>query len=43
MSGQQPGLCCSPLYIIYKAIGTIKLAEKLSLKFPDKQFVPVFG
>lgn len=42
MSGQQPGLCCSPLYIIYKAIGTIKLAEKLSLKFPDKQFVPVF-
>lgn len=42
VTGQQVGMLSGPLYTIYKAINTIKLANELSGKFPDYKFVPVF-
>jgi bacillithiol biosynthesis cysteine-adding enzyme BshC len=42
ITGQQLGLLASPMYTIYKAISTIKLAEHLNKKQLGYMFVPVF-
>ena len=42
VTGQQLGFLSGPYYTILKAINTIQLSEKLSVKFPEYKFVPVF-
>jgi bacillithiol biosynthesis cysteine-adding enzyme BshC len=42
VTGQQVGLFGGPLYTLYKSITAVSLAQKLSMKFPGKNFVPVF-
>jgi len=42
VTGQQVGLFGGPMYTLYKAITAVLLAQKLSAKFPGKNFVPVF-
>ncbi len=41
-TGHQLCLYTGPLYFIYKILSTIKWCDELKLKFPDKNFVPVF-
>ena len=41
-TGHQLNLFTGPLYFLYKIICAINLAEELSQKFTDKNFVPVF-
>lgn len=41
-TAHQPNLMTGYLYFIYKIVHTIKLAEELNGKHPDKQFVPVY-
>ena len=41
-TGHQLNIFTGPLYVIYKIISCIKLAENLNNKFPDKKFVPVY-
>ena len=41
VTGQQVGILTGPLYTIYKAMTTVKLAQKLNEKF-DAEFVPIF-
>jgi bacillithiol biosynthesis cysteine-adding enzyme BshC len=41
-TAHQPAIFTGNLFFIYKIIHAIKLAEYLSTKFPDKQFVPVY-
>lgn len=41
-TGHQLALFTGPLYFIYKIITTIRLADELALRYPDKNFVPVF-
>lgn len=41
-TGQQVHIFLGPLYVIYKAISAIRLANKLSQLHPNKKFVPVF-
>ena len=42
VTGQQMGLFVSPLYIVYKTISAIKLADELNARQPGYCFVPVF-
>ncbi len=42
VTGQQLGLMVSPLYVIYKTLSTIKLAEKLNKEVKGYNFVPVY-
>lgn len=41
-TGQQIHTFLGPLFLLYKALSTISLANVLTSKYPDKQFVPVF-
>ncbi|MEE9409253.1 MAG: bacillithiol biosynthesis cysteine-adding enzyme BshC [Polaribacter sp.] len=41
-TGHQLNLFTGPLYFLYKIISAINLAEELSLKFPEKNFVPIY-
>ncbi len=42
VTGQQVGIFGGPAYTVFKTITTIKLAQRLKLKFPHLDFVPVF-
>ena len=42
VTGQQVGIFTGPMYTIYKAITTVKLADKLSRDYPEYKFVPIF-
>ncbi|HEX9006772.1 MAG TPA: bacillithiol biosynthesis cysteine-adding enzyme BshC [Bacteroidota bacterium] len=42
VTGQQVGVLGGPLYTVLKAITAIKLAARLKVKYPDRNFVPVF-
>ena len=41
-TGHQLNLFTGPLYFLYKIISTINLAEELSEKFPNNNFVPIY-
>jgi bacillithiol biosynthesis cysteine-adding enzyme BshC len=41
-TAHQPAIFTGNLYFIYKILHVIKIADLLSIKFPDKHFVPVF-
>ncbi|MGK0412975.1 MAG: bacillithiol biosynthesis cysteine-adding enzyme BshC [Polaribacter sp.] len=41
-TGHQLNLFTGPLYFLYKIITTINLAEELTGKFPEENFVPVY-
>ena len=41
-TGHQLNLFTGPLYFLYKIISTINLCERLSLQFPEENFVPVY-
>jgi bacillithiol biosynthesis cysteine-adding enzyme BshC len=38
----QPCLLTGPLYLVHKLMGTVRLADELSARFPDRRFVPVY-
>lgn len=42
VTGQQLGILGGPIYTIYKIITTIKLANQLSKRYDEYNFVPVF-
>lgn len=42
VTGQQIGILSGPYYTILKALNTIQLSDKLKVKFPEYNFVPVF-
>ena len=41
-TAHQPNIFTGPLYVVYKILHAIKLAETLRAKYSDKHFVPVF-
>lgn len=41
-TAHQPNIFTGQLYFIYKIVHTIKLAEELSIKFPEKKFIPIY-
>ena len=41
-TGHQLNLFTGPLYFLYKIISTIKLTEKLKIKYPTYNFVPIY-
>lgn len=41
-TGHQLSLFTGPIYFIYKILHVIRLAEELSLEYPENKFVPVF-
>ncbi|WP_299052426.1 bacillithiol biosynthesis cysteine-adding enzyme BshC [uncultured Polaribacter sp.] len=41
-TGHQLNLFTGPLYFLYKIISTINLCKELKLKFPSKNFVPIY-
>jgi bacillithiol biosynthesis cysteine-adding enzyme BshC len=42
VTGQQVGVLGGPMYTLLKAITVLKLAAKLRVKYPGRDFVPVF-
>lgn len=42
VTGQQAGVATGPLYTLYKAVGTVAMARRLSERFPEQIFVAVF-
>ena len=42
ITAHQPSLFTGPLYFIYKIVSTIHLCKRLSERYQDHQFVPVF-
>lgn len=42
VTAHQPNLFTGPLYVIYKIISALNLAESLQEKYPEQHFVPVF-
>lgn len=42
VTGHQLSLFTGPLYFIYKIVSVIRLCEDLKVKYPNKNFVPVF-
>ena len=41
-AGHQLNMYGGPLYVLYKVMDAVRLAEKLSAKYPAQNFVPVF-
>lgn len=41
-TGHQLNIMTGPLYVIYKIVSTINLANKLKLKYPKAHFIPVY-
>ncbi len=41
-TAHQPAIFTGTLYFVYKILHTIRLAQLLNTKFPEKKFVPVF-
>lgn len=41
-TAHQPNIFTGPLYFIYKIVHAIKLAEELSIEFPQKKFIPIY-
>lgn len=41
-TGHQLCVFTGPLYLIYKILTTIKLANELKIKYPENHFVPIF-
>jgi bacillithiol biosynthesis cysteine-adding enzyme BshC len=41
-TAHQPNLFTGPLYVIYKILHAIKLADTLNEKFPESHFIPVY-
>ncbi|MFZ4862411.1 bacillithiol biosynthesis cysteine-adding enzyme BshC [Sphingobacterium sp. Mn56C] len=41
-TGHQLNIFTGPLYFIFKIASTIRLAQDLKAKFPDKEFIPVY-
>lgn len=41
-TAHQPSLFLGPLYVIYKTVSVIVMAEKLNAEYPQHHFVPVF-
>jgi bacillithiol synthase len=41
-TGHQLNFFSGPLYLVYKLLSTIKLAQTLCTQFPEKHFVPVY-
>lgn len=41
-TAHQPNLFTGPLYVIYKILHAVRLADSLRERFPEKNFVPVY-
>ncbi len=41
-TGHQLNILSGPLYVFYKLVSTINLAEQLRLKFPSHNFIPIY-
>lgn len=41
-TGHQLNIFTGPIYFIYKIVTCIKLCHQLKLRYPDKQFIPVY-
>lgn len=41
-TGQQLHLFLGPAFVIYKILAVIKLTEELKLKYPEKNFIPIY-
>jgi bacillithiol biosynthesis cysteine-adding enzyme BshC len=41
-TGQQPGFLGGPIYVVYKALTAIALAQNLQVQYPEFRFLPLF-